>query len=201
MLRLWDCEGSAWCHIEFGFSCMGHELPAGLGIRMARVDAGEIYVLIGDGNYLMANTELATAAQERLKITAVIFVNGGYQSIHALQRGKTGVSFGTEFRERDDQSGKLSGHYLNVDYAANAASLGCTTFEARTLQEFSAAVERARGEAGPCAIVASVEPLRLMNGADCWWDVGVAQVSERENVRQIADSHLREAAELQRFYY
>ena len=149
----------------------------------------------------MANTELATAAQENLKITVIIVVNGGFQSIHALQRGKTGASFATEFRQRDPDSGRLTGPYLEVDFAANAASLGCASFDVRTLAEFTDAVARAREESRPCAIVVHAEPQRLMSSGDCWWDVGVAQTSERDTMRQIADAHLREASELQRFYY
>jgi 3D-(3,5/4)-trihydroxycyclohexane-1,2-dione acylhydrolase (decyclizing) len=200
LLRLWDCATGAACNIEFGFSCMGHEIPAALGIRMAKPHAGEIYVFIGDGNYLMANTELATAVQENLKITVVIIENGGYQSIHGLQRAKTGTSFGTEFRYRVQESGTLSGPYLDVDYAANAESFGCAVFDTRSLSEFADAVAKARDESRPCAIVAHVEPLRLMAGAECWWDVGVAQTSERPALREIAANHVREAATLQRYY-
>ena len=96
--------------MEVGFSCMGDEIPAALGVRMARPDAGEVYVLIGDGTYLMgASGELVTALQEGLKITVIVVENHGFQSIHALQRARTGRSFGLEFRERSADGSGVSG--------------------------------------------------------------------------------------------
>ena len=129
--KLWDPAGAGRCLMEVGFSCMGGEIPAGLGVRMAQPDAGEIHVLIGDGTYLMGNTsELVTARQEGLKLTVIVIENHGYQSIHGLQRARTGRSFGLEFRERSANGAGLAGPYVEVDYAANARSLGCAVFAA-----------------------------------------------------------------------
>ena len=100
LLKLWDATGGRACHIEFGYSCMGYEIPAGLGVRLAQPE-GEVYVLVGDGTYLMNPTELVTAVQEGLKITVVLAENHGYQCIRRLQMWRTGVSFGNEFRRRD----------------------------------------------------------------------------------------------------
>ena len=95
---MWDTTTGAECHIEFGFSCMGHEIPAGLGYRIARPEAEcGIFVVIGDGTYLMGNSELVTAVQERLNVTVLVIDNGGYQAIRSLQVAKTGVAFGNEF--------------------------------------------------------------------------------------------------------
>jgi 3D-(3,5/4)-trihydroxycyclohexane-1,2-dione acylhydrolase (decyclizing) len=185
--KLWSTAGSGRCLMEVGFSCMGGEIPTALGVRMARGARGEVYAVIGDGTYLMGSTgELVTARQEGLKITVLVVENGGYQSIHGLQRARTGRSFGLEFG-------------VAVDYAANARSLGCTAFVASSLDELRTALDEARGESGPVVIVARVEPHRLMLDSDCWWDVGVAEASERVETRELAAEHAR-GRSLQRFY-
>ncbi len=185
--KLWDASTAGRCLMEVGFSCMGGEIPTALGVRMARGEPGEVYAVIGDGTYLMGSTgELVTARQDRLKITVVVVENGGYQSIHALQRNRTGRSFGLEFQ-------------IDVDYAANARSLGCAAYVASSLDQFRAALEDARGEAGPSVIVARVEPRRLLLDSDCWWDVGVAETSERPETRELAAEHAR-GRSLQRHY-
>jgi 3D-(3,5/4)-trihydroxycyclohexane-1,2-dione acylhydrolase (decyclizing) len=173
LLKLWDCTGGTTAHIEFGFSCMGHELPAGIGYWMAHGDdAREVFVVIGDGTYLMANIELATAVQERLKVTVVVVVNGGYQSIHTLQRNTTGESFGNEFRHRGDDD-RLSGELVGIDYAANVRSLGCRAIEARDAAELRDALAAAREADGPVTIVVHVEPRRGLVHTGAWWDLGV----------------------------
>jgi len=200
LLKLWDGTGGAGAHIEFGFSCMGHELPAGLGYRLAYGgDEREIVVVIGDGTYLMANTELVTAVQEGLKVTLVIVVNGGYQSIHGLQHATTAESFGNEFRHRGDDD-RLSGDLVCIDYAANVRSLGCEALEARDPAELRDALAAAREARGPVAIVTHVEPRRGLLHTGAWWDIGVAQVSTRAEVRRIAAARAA-GAETQRLYY
>jgi 3D-(3,5/4)-trihydroxycyclohexane-1,2-dione acylhydrolase (decyclizing) len=185
--KLWDAAGSAPVHMEVGFSCMGGEIPAGLGVRMAKGGDGEVYVVIGDGTWLMGNTgELVTARQEGLKITVIVVENGGYQSIHGLQRARTGRSFGLEFG-------------VDVDYAANARSLGCAGFAVSSVAELRNALDEARRETAPVVIVARVEPHRLMLDSGCWWDVGVAELSERAETRELAAEHAR-GRRLQRFH-
>jgi 3D-(3,5/4)-trihydroxycyclohexane-1,2-dione acylhydrolase (decyclizing) len=196
--KLWEPVEGVRCLMEVGFSCMGGEIPAGLGVRMAKPAAGEVYVVIGDGTYLMGNTgELVTACQEGLKLTVVVVDNGGYQSIHGLQRSRTGRSFGLEFRERTDNG--LDGAKVEVDYAANARSLGCAAFEASSPEGVKDALEAARDETRPAVIVARVEPRRLLLDSRCWWDVGVAEVSDRPETRELAAEHARGRA-LQRSY-
>ncbi|MGH2764109.1 MAG: 3D-(3,5/4)-trihydroxycyclohexane-1,2-dione acylhydrolase (decyclizing) [Thermoleophilaceae bacterium] len=197
LLKSFDCTGGIETHIEFAYSCMGHELPAALGIRMATPSAGEVYAVIGDGTYLMAPSELATAVQEGLKVTVVLVVNHGYQSIHGLQTGTVGESFGNEFRHREGD--RLSGAYLPLDFAANARSLGCAVFEAGNEEELGEALEAARADTGVSVIVAEVEPRRALLDGGAWWDLGVAQVSESERTRGIAAEHAR-GATAQRFY-
>jgi 3D-(3,5/4)-trihydroxycyclohexane-1,2-dione acylhydrolase (decyclizing) len=185
--KMWETAGSAPCLMEVGFSCMGGEIPSALGVRMAGEGEGEVYAVIGDGTWLMGSTgELVTARQEGLKITVLVIENGGYQSIHRLQRALTGRSFGLEFG-------------VEVDYAANARSLGCVAFVVSSVAELRAALDEARRESGPAVIVARVEPRRLMLDSDCWWDVGVAEVSDRAETRELAAEHARGRA-LQRHY-
>ena len=136
---------------------------------------GEVYAVIGDGTYLMGASELVTAVQERLKITVIVFENHGYQSIHALQRARTGQSFGLEFRQRSE--GLLEGSYLDVDLAANAESFGALALRAASPEEMAAALERCREHEGPSVLVVSVEPHRLMLDSECWWDVGVPRAT------------------------
>jgi 3D-(3,5/4)-trihydroxycyclohexane-1,2-dione acylhydrolase (decyclizing) len=198
--RMWDAANGAECHIEFGFSCMGHEIPSGLGYRLARGrDAGEIYVVVGDGTYLMGNTELVTAVQEHLDVTVVVVENGGYQAIRSLQVGKTGVAFGNELRARDERENRLSGPYVEVDYAANARSMGCAAYRAETLEQLAEALEAAREHDGPAVIAVTVEPHRLLSGTECFWDVGIAQASGREQTRALATAH-QEGQRTQRFF-
>ena len=188
--RMWDPSNGAECHIEFGFSCMGHEIPAGLGYRLARPeDPGQVFVFIGDGTYLMNNTELVTAVQEGLRLTVVIIENGGYQAIRSLQVGKTAREFGNEFRARESKAGRLEGEYLTIDYAANAASLGCAAFCAETLEEFEAAVAKSREIEGPSVIVVPVERHRLMSPTECFWDVGIAQVTSADDSSALSREH------------
>jgi 3D-(3,5/4)-trihydroxycyclohexane-1,2-dione acylhydrolase (decyclizing) len=175
--KVWDTGQGAEVQMEVGFSTMGHEIPAGLGVRMAKGAEGEVYVLIGDGTYLMGHTELVTAVQERLKVTVVLIDNHGYQSIHALQRGRIDRSFGLEFRAREE--GALTGRHLAVDYAGNARSYGCAAFEADTPELLERALENARRQDLPAVIVCRTEPHRLTLDSECWWDVGVAEVSSR----------------------
>jgi 3D-(3,5/4)-trihydroxycyclohexane-1,2-dione acylhydrolase (decyclizing) len=200
LLRVWDASGGASCMLEFGYSCMGHEIPAGIGARMARPDAGEVYVVIGDGTYLMANTELVTAAQEQRKVTVVVIDNHGYQCIRALQIASTGADFGNEFRTLDPDDERLTGDWLPVDYVGNAQSLGVTAFEADDAETLREALAAARDESRPVVIVSRVEPYRTIVGSDCWWDLGVPHTSTRPEVERAAGEHLRRAAERQRFY-
>jgi 3D-(3,5/4)-trihydroxycyclohexane-1,2-dione acylhydrolase (decyclizing) len=198
--RMWDTANGAECHIEFGFSCMGHEIPAAMGYRLARKDAtGEIFVVIGDGTYLMGNSELVTCVQERLPITVMLIENGGYQAIRSLQVGKTGADFGNEFRSRDPDKGRLSGPLLDIDYVASARSLGCAAYDVSSLEDLAAAIDSSRGDDGPSVVIVKVEPHRLLSPTECFWDVGIAQTSSREQMRAIAAVH-KQGQDTQRFY-
>jgi 3D-(3,5/4)-trihydroxycyclohexane-1,2-dione acylhydrolase (decyclizing) len=201
--KAWDASNGTEIHFEYANSCMGHEIPAGLGHRIARADTpGDVFVLIGDGTYFMQPTELVTAVQERKKITVIVIDNRGNQCIWPLQVAKGGpdAEFGTQLRERNDATGRLDGPVVDVDLAANAASMGCAAWTATTIDEFNAALTEARGvEARPAVIVAKVEPWRYLTGNGAFWDVGVPMTSERPGNQDGTAEHLRGRAR-QRFY-
>jgi 3D-(3,5/4)-trihydroxycyclohexane-1,2-dione acylhydrolase (decyclizing) len=200
LLKIWDASGSRECHVEFGYSCMGYELPAGVGVRLAQA-TGEVFVYIGDGTFLLNPGELTTMLQEGLKITVVISENHGFQSIRRLQMVRVGRHFGNEFRTRDG-GGRLEGDYLEVDLAKAAEGLGARAWRATTPEELRSALEEARAlEARPCVIVCETEPHRYLPDSGVWWDVAPAEVSEVETVKELRTAYERDRVELQRFHY
>ncbi len=198
LLKIWDATGERNCHLEFGYSCMGYELPAGVGVRMAQPE-GEVVVYIGDGTFLLNPGELATALQEGLKLTVVISENHGYQSIQRLQLWRHGRSFGNEFRARSN--GRLEGEYVRFDLVRAAEGLGAAATRVTTPEETREALAQARRRPGPSVIVAETEPHRYLPGSDVWWDVAPPEVSDEPEVAERRAEYERERAELQRFYY
>ena len=178
--KVWDATGERHCHLEFGFSCMGYEIPATLGVRLAQPE-GEVIALIGDGTFLLQPTELATAAQEGLKVTVVVSDNHGYQVIRRLQMHATGRHFGNEMRYRVGGIGEgpLEGDYVQVDLPLVARGLGATVFTAATRAEVVDALVRAREVDGPVAIVVPTAPYVNLPPAGVWWDVTPAEVSSQ----------------------
>ncbi|MGW4127233.1 3D-(3,5/4)-trihydroxycyclohexane-1,2-dione acylhydrolase (decyclizing) [Amycolatopsis japonica] len=201
--KAWDTSNGTEVLSEYANSCMGHELPAGLGYRLARPDApGEVFVLIGDGTYYMQPTELITAVQEHRKIIVVVIDNSGHQCIWPLQvaKGGPGHEFGTQLRERNAETGRLDGPVVPVDIAANAASMGAASWSAKTIEEFTSALKEAREVEGrPAVVVAHVEPWRYLTGNGAFWDVGAAMTSERPETAEGGEKH-REGRERQRYY-
>ena len=198
--KLWDVSRGAACHLEFGYSCMGYELPAALGVRMSQPE-GEVYAFIGDGTYLMNPTELVTAAQEKLKITVVISENHGFQSIRGLQMARAGRSFGNEFRHRDTTTNRLEGDFVEIDFAGNAESMGARTWNASTPDELRRALREARDESRVCVIVAETEKYRGLPSSQVWWDVAVAEESQDPVTRKLRAEYEQERTRLQRFHY
>src|SRR5919112_3365654 len=176
--KVWDATGERHCHLEFGFSCMGYELPATLGVRLAQPE-GEVIALIGDGTFLMQPSELATAAQEGLKITVVISDNHGFQVIRRLQMHTTGRHYGNEMRYRVGElgAGPLEGDYVQLDLASVARGLGATVYEAATPDEVREMLARSRSDCGPVVIVVPTAPHANLPPSGVWWDVQPAQVS------------------------
>jgi len=198
--QLWDTTGQRHCHLEFGFSCMGYEIPAALGVRMTQ-PTGEVYVLIGDGTYLMQPTELVTAMQEGLKITVLLMNNHGFQIIRRLQMGRVGISFGNEFRARDRAQNRLTGDYLKIDFAQNAASMGARTWNVTTPAELQTALAEARQESRSCVIVAEIEPHRYGPSSQVWWDVAAAEVTNDPETQQARTAYEADRQKLQRLHY
>jgi 3D-(3,5/4)-trihydroxycyclohexane-1,2-dione acylhydrolase (decyclizing) len=196
LLKLWSVPAGAHAHIEFGFSCMGHEIPAGLGIRLAGAH-GEVFVVIGDGTYLMNPTELVTAAQERLKITVLVLDNGGYQSINHLALGNADASIGNEFRTRNGRR-IPDGDPITVDYVANARSMGVHAVSVATTEDLRAALRAVRTESETTVIVCPTDPARPLLGSGAFWDLGVPVTSTTAGTSQVVCEHLARRAERQR---
>jgi len=197
--KMWDATGGRNCHLEFGFSCMGYEIPAGIGVRLAQPE-GEVFVLIGDGTYLMNPTEIVTAMQEGLKITVIISENHGYQAIRQLQMARTGHSFGNEFRARDASSGRLEGKYLAIDFARNAESLGARVWKADTPDQVRTALREARAEERPCAVIVETEKHRYLPGSEVWWDIAPAEATNDPLTRDLRVQYEKDRARFQKFY-
>ena len=200
LLELWDATGGRGCHLEFGFSCMSYEIPAGIGVRMAQ-QGGEVYVLIGDGTYLLNPSEIVTAVMEGLKITIVVCVNHGFQSIKGLQLGTVGQAFGNEFRRRDPTTNRLEGDDVSVDFKQNAESMGAKGWYVTTPDELCSALREARGESGACVIAAEVSRVRQPEASGVWWDVAPAEVSGNEAVQKNRAQYEKLRAERQRLHY
>ena len=196
--KLWRGKSATDYHSEYGYSCMGYEIAGALGVKIAD-PAREVYAFLGDGSYLMLHTEIVTAVQEGRKLTLVLNDNHAFGCIHNLQRGQGGRSFGNEFRARARTSGRLEGAFVQVDFAANARSLGATVFTARTEAELAAALVAAKAETNTCLIYVPVTPGSVMQGFS-WWDVPPAAVSGVPTVRAARTAYER-ALKRQRFYY
>jgi 3D-(3,5/4)-trihydroxycyclohexane-1,2-dione acylhydrolase (decyclizing) len=185
--KLWRARRPGTYHVEYGYSCMGYEIAGGLGVKLAEPDR-EVYVLVGDGSYLMMSSEIVTAVQERLKLTIVLVDNAGYASIGALSRSVGGQGFGTLYRYRvEDSLGTDeddSGERLPVDLGANAASLGAQLIRAAGIDELRAALETAKAMDSTVVIHVATDRHAGVPGYESWWDVPVAAVSASEAVRR-----------------
>jgi 3D-(3,5/4)-trihydroxycyclohexane-1,2-dione acylhydrolase (decyclizing) len=184
--KLWRTRDPKGYHVEYGYSCMGYEIAGGLGVKLAAPER-EVYVLVGDGSYLMLSSELVTAVQERLKLTIVLVDNRGYSSIGSLSRSLGTDGFGTLYRYRSNGSlgvdSEGSTDYLPVDLAANAASLGAKVIRVRSIDELRAGLEAAKAEAGPVVIAVEVDRYEGVPSYESWWDVAVSEVSEVPTVQ------------------
>ncbi|MFE5430544.1 3D-(3,5/4)-trihydroxycyclohexane-1,2-dione acylhydrolase (decyclizing) [Peribacillus simplex] len=196
--RLWRNTVPKTYHMEYGFSCMGYEVAGALGIKMA-VPEQEVYALVGDGSYLMLHSELVTSIQENKKITVLLLDNNGFQCIHNLQRGQGSNGFGNEFRFRSEEDNKLTGEYLEIDFAANARSMGAKGYTVRTLEELQDALEKAKQETVSTLIDIKVLPGTCTTGYESWWRLGVAEVSTDEKVQK-AHKAMEEKAATARKY-
>jgi 3D-(3,5/4)-trihydroxycyclohexane-1,2-dione acylhydrolase (decyclizing) len=196
--KLWRTRAPNGYHMEYGYSCMGYEIPGAIGAKLAD-PTREVYVFLGDGTYLMMPGEIVTSVQEGVKIVIVLVDNHGFASIGGLSASLGQHGFGTEYRTRVAESGQLEGNFLPVDYEANARSLGACAIRAHGLTEFKRALEQAKSSDRTTVVVVETERDVRVPGYESWWDVAVAEVSEMESVRQ-AREHYVEARHKQRYH-
>lgn len=199
--QLFEATAGRVLHLEFGNSCMGYDIPAAIGVRLARPDAGDVYVFLGDGNYMLHPMELKTAIQENTKLTVILLQNDGFQSIHGHQKVLVGHSLGNEFRVRDQHTGKLDdGDFVPIDYAKNAESIGLRAWNVSDEDELKRALSEAREEPRSCMIVVQIERYSRLPRSGIWWDVFGAEVTHDETTRRLTEE--REAGRQgQRFYW
>ncbi|WP_053372173.1 3D-(3,5/4)-trihydroxycyclohexane-1,2-dione acylhydrolase (decyclizing) [Paenibacillus sp. FJAT-27812] len=174
--RLWRPAQPKTYHMEYGFSCMGYEIAGAFGAALAE-PGREVYAVVGDGSYLMLHSEMVTSLQEGRKITILLFDNHGFQCIHNLQRGHGSDGFGNEFRYRSQETGKLSGSYMPIDFAAHARSLGAKAYKAGNAEQLKEALQLAKQETVTTLIEIPVVPGTNTGGYESWWNVGVPEVS------------------------
>lgn len=198
--KMWDTNNGTRALLEFGYSCMGYEIPAGIGTRMAQ-PRGEIYVMVGDGAYLMNPTEIVTAVQNGLKITIVLSDNHGFQCIHHLQKFKTGRSFSNELRVREKETGRLTGDFVQLDLAKTGEGFGARAWHCQTEQEVRTALTEARAEKNSCVIVVENDVLRGSQPAGTWWDVAPAEVGGDAYIKKNRAEYERDRDRKQRLHY
>ena len=175
-------------HVEYGFSCMGYEIAAGLGVRMAAPDR-DVIVLVGDGSYLMLAQEIVTAVQENVKLVIVLVQNHGFASIGSLSESVGAERFGTSYRYRNPATGALDGDILPVDLAANAASLGADVLRAGSIDELRSALTKAKEARGTTVVHVETDPLVGAPSSEAWWDVPVAEVAELDSTRRAREEY------------
>jgi len=195
--KLWRTRDPKGYHVEFGYSCMGYEVAGGLGVKMADPDR-EVYVMVGDGSYLMMAEEIVTSIQEGFKLTVVVLDNHGFGSIGGLSEASGSGGFGTRHRYRGED-GQLSGGYLPIDLAGNAASLGAQAIDVHDREGLQDALAEAKRQTQTTVIVVETDPSERIANYESWWDVPVAEVSEMEAVRQ-ARAGYEEASKKERHF-
>lgn len=198
--KLWRVRDRKGYHVEYGYSCMGYEIPGALGVALAD-DSRDVVAMVGDGGYLMMPTELVVAVQERVKLVVVLVQNHGFHSIGSLSEGLGSQRFGTSYEYRGPD-GRLDGGHLPVDLAANARSLGAHVIEVHSRDELVAALAQAKAaprDGGPVVIHVETDPRVHAPSSESWWDVPVAQVSSLAST-QGASAAYREAKAAQRHH-
>jgi 3D-(3,5/4)-trihydroxycyclohexane-1,2-dione acylhydrolase (decyclizing) len=196
--RMWVSTRPDTYHMEYGYSCMGYEIAAALGVKMARPDQ-EVYAMVGDGSYMMLHSELITSIQEGLKINVILFDNAGFGCINNLQMSNGMGSFLTEFRLRDQKSKRLDGPVMNVDFAKNAEAYGAVTYTVRTMEDLEQALEDSKRQSVSTLIDVKVLPKTMTKGYGSWWHVGVAEVSKKESVQKAYQERLSELEKARKY--
>ncbi len=187
--KLWRTRDSKGYHVEYGYSCMGYEVAGGIGAAMAERGDRDVFVMVGDGSYLMMATELVTAVQEGVKIIVVLVQNHGYASIGSLSESLGSQRFGTRYRYRAEGSGRLDGEKLPVDLAANAESLGVEVVRVDSAGAFGKAVTAAKESPTSTVIHVETDPLVPAPSSESWWDVPVSETSTLESTQQAYETY------------
>ncbi|MCZ2073406.1 MAG: 3D-(3,5/4)-trihydroxycyclohexane-1,2-dione acylhydrolase (decyclizing) [Bryobacterales bacterium] len=179
--KLWRTRQPRGYHLEYGYSCMGYEIAGGLGVKMAD-PSREVYVMVGDGSFLMMSSEIATSVQEGYKLNIVVLDNHGFSSIGGLSQAIGSHGFGTDYRHRT-KSGQLDGAHVPVDFVALCQGLGARTVRARTHEELESALEAMKRDEHTTAVVIEVDKEMRVPGYESWWDVPISEVSGIESIR------------------
>ena len=185
--KLWRTQDPKGFHLEYGYSCMGYEIAGGLGAKMARPDS-EVYVMVGDGSYLMMSQEIVTAIQEKVKMTIILLNNDGYSSIGSLSNAVGSEGFGTYYRYRNEETNQLDGGKLPIDYTANAASMGAYVIKTKNVSELKEALNEAKSIDRTTVIYIDVNRKKGVPGFT-WWDVPIAEVSEKDAVKKSLETY------------
>ncbi|MEP6998805.1 MAG: thiamine pyrophosphate-dependent enzyme, partial [Betaproteobacteria bacterium] len=185
--KLWRTSAPGGYHVEYGYSCMGYEIAGGLGVKMAKPER-EVIVIVGDGSYLMLNSEIATSVMLGRKLIIVVLDNRGYGCINRLQRACGEAAFNNLF---DDCVQGPDGA-PRIDFAAHAASLGALAENVKTIPELEAALQRARAATRTCVVCIETDPERTTEAGGWWWDVAVPEVSDSEPVRRAREAYERD---------
>lgn len=194
--KLWRARSPRQYHLEYGYSCMGYEIPAAIGVQQAAPDTA-VWALVGDGTYLMMPTEIVTAVQEGLPVNLLLIQNHGYASIGGLSESVGAERFGTAYRYRA-ADGTFTGDPLPVDLAANAGSLGMDVLRAKTVGELRTALATARASTRPTCVYVETDPTPTAPAAEAWWDVPVAETAAREPAVRAREEYDRQVADRRR---
>ena len=196
--RAWRSTGVDTYHVEYGYSCMGYEVNAALGVKLAQPQR-EVFALVGDGSYMMLHSELATSIQERRKINIVLLDNMTFGCINNLQMEHGMNSFGTEFRFRNEETGQLDGDFVPVDFAMSAAAYGCKTYKVSTAEQLHEALADARRQTVSTLIDIKVLPKTMIHKYLSWWRVGVAEVSTTGTTAQVYEKLNQQLAKARQY--
>jgi len=195
--KLWRTLDPKGFHLEYGYSTMGYECAAGIGAKMACPDR-EIYVMVGDGNYLMMNNEIVTSIQEGIKFIIILLNNNGFGSIGGLSQSIGSQRFGTKYRYRDEKTGQLNGDILPVDFAQNARSLGAHVIETHDISSLNEALAEAKYQDTTTVITIETDLYKGVPG-NAWWEVAVSEVAEIDSVKKAYQTYI-ENKKKQRYY-
>ncbi|YCA45285.1 3D-(3,5/4)-trihydroxycyclohexane-1,2-dione acylhydrolase (decyclizing) [Bacillus sp. JZ8] len=191
--RMWQSRTPNTYHMEYGYSCMGYEVSGALGVKLAEPEK-EVYVMTGDGSYLMLHSELVTSIQERKKINIVLIDNAAFGCINNLQMNNGMGSFGTEFRYRNEETGKMDGDLIKIDFAKSAEGYGVKTYQVTTMEQLKEALEDSKKQEVSTLLDIKVLPKTMTRDFESWWNIGVAETSKKQSIQ---DAYERKESVLQ----